>query len=386
MNSFKVTVRSAALVSALVLILAACAADSDPDPDALGDGDQEAVEPDEANDDADEPSEEPDEANDDADGPSEEPETVAFALALHWTVPISDWVGIIAASELGFYTDEGLDVELRYQQGSGPVVQTTGAGDSEMGVAGSDSFLTARAENLPVTAVANHFQITPTGVLVPGDLALDSPEDLRGLTIASALASPEPAMLRGMLAGAGMDPESDVDLTFVDPQAKCTVVLAGQADACTGFVNFQAVQMEFEGAEPRFMSFSTPDRPMLGHVILANDTFLAENGDAVTRFLRATMRGYLYAAENVDEIVEMYVDLAPETDEAFLRAGIQESLPLLSSPRTDEHGFGWMTDEAWQFLHDALLDGEVLPGSVDVSEIYTNDYLPEERMEWSQMN
>jgi hypothetical protein len=37
-----------------------------------------------------------------------------------------------------------------------------------------------------------------------------------------------------------------------------------------------------------------------------------------------------------------------------------------------------MDDTAWQALADSLLAGEVLGSEVSVSEIYTNDYLPED--------
>ncbi|EYT52195.1 hypothetical protein H490_0113800 [Leucobacter sp. UCD-THU] len=309
---------------------------------------------------------------------SESEQPTKLRLALHWTYPVAEWDGIVVADELGYYEEAGLDVELQFLSGSTATVQAVAAGESDLGLAGPDTILSGVDSGLEFTVVANHLQRTSSGVIAPAASGIESFEDLEGKTVSTAAASPEQAMLRSKLAEAGLDSESDLALSFVDPQAKCTVVLSGAADACTGQNNHHVIQFADEGVDPVFLSFSTEEQPILGHSIFANDAYLADHADAVSRFLEATMRGYETAAEDLDAVVDIYVKQRPETDAAFLLKTLEASHELMYSDRTDEHGWGWMDDTAWQALADSLLAGEVLGSEVSVSEIYTNDYLPED--------
>src|SRR5690606_3050389 len=171
-------------------------------------------------------------------------EATRLRLALHWTYPVGEWDGIITAAEKGYYADAGLDVELQYLAGSTATVQAVGAGESDLGIAGPDTILNGLAQGVDLTVVANHLQVTSSGVIVPRQLGITGPADLEGLTISTAAASPEQAMLQAMLFDVGLDIKDDVSLTYVDPQAKCTVVLSGGADVCTGQNNHHPFQLE----------------------------------------------------------------------------------------------------------------------------------------------
>jgi hypothetical protein len=49
----------------------------------------------------------------------------------------------------------------------------------------------------------------------------------------------------------------------------------------------------------------------------------------------------------------------------------------MHSERSAENGWGWMTQEAWQTLHDLLLEGQIISEPLDLSAVWTNDYLPD---------
>lgn len=312
-------------------------------------------------------------------GESPEPtpeELTPLRLALHWTYPVGEWDGIIMADAEGYYEEAGLDVEFQFLSGSTATLQAVAAGESDLGIAGPDTILTGVSTGVDLTVVANHLQRTSSGVIVTGASGITDFADLAGKTVSTAAASPEQAMLRTKLFEAGIDPETGVTMTFVDAQAKCTIVLSGSADACTGQGNHHYIQFLDEGVDPLFLSFSSEENPIIGHSIFANNDYLADNGDAVSRFLEATMRGYELAASDLDAVVDVFVEDRPETDGAFLLQTLEASHDLMYSDRTDEHGWGWMDDAAWQTLATSLFEAGVIQTEVEVSGIYTNDYLP----------
>jgi NitT/TauT family transport system substrate-binding protein len=311
---------------------------------------------------------------------SPEPEAATVRVGFHWTVPEPSWSGFITALELGYYEEENITVDFQYLQGSAIAVQQTGAGGVDLGVAGSDTIIGGIAEGLPLVVVANHLQNTPTGVIYPSDREISSFADFAGLRISTSAVGPEAPTLISRLEEAGLTVGTDVELVYVDPQAKCTVILTGETDACTGFNNFQLLQVQQEDPGAGFISFSTPEQPLIGHSIFANQSYAEQNGEVIRRFLRATMRGFIEADRDLDAALDHLIAANPEGDREFLMQGLEVTHEqLLRSERTDENGWGWMEDQPWQNFVDLLLSGEIIQEAVPASEIYTNDYLPEDR-------
>lgn len=346
--------RIIAAVAVLGMLLAACGTDGQ-DGGQAGDGEQ----------------------TDGAAGGGEELQRLT--VAMHWIQPAgaTSWTGLMLARDRGWYEEAGLDVEFRFLRGSTVALQVTGAGATDLGIAAPDTFLTGVAEGLPITAVANHIQENSTGVIVPGDSDVQELTDLAGHTVATAAASPEPAMLQGLLREGGVDPDSEVEFLYVDPQSKCTVMLTGEADACTGFDTFQYPQVRLQDEDARFIPFSTPERPLPGHVIFARNEFLESEADAVRTFLEVAHRGYAAAEEDLEAVEQLWLELDPESDAEFNALSIGLSHEAMHSPRSEESGWGWMTAESWQGLHDLLVQGEVLEEPVELEGVWTNEYLPE---------
>jgi NitT/TauT family transport system substrate-binding protein len=286
----------------------------------------------------------------------------------------------MTAVSLGYYEEENLDVEFQWLQGSAAAVQQVGAGSADLGVAGSDTILGGLAEDLPLIAVANHLQNTPTGIVYPSEESYSTFADFAGLRISTSQVGPEAPTLISRLQEAGLDPESDVELIYVDPQAKCAVMLTGESDACTGFNTFQLLQVRQEDPEAKFLSFSTEDRPLLGHSIFANTSYAEQNGDVIRRFLRATARGFAEADKDLEKATDYVLENNPEgADREFFRAGIDIMHgELIRSERTEANGWGRMEDEPWQNLQSLLLSGEVIAAETPLNEVYTNEYLPED--------
>lgn len=298
-------------------------------------------------------------------------------VAFNWTTPLPDWTGPLLAREAGLYEDEGLGVEFQFVKGSTVSVQTVGAGSNNIGFAGPETFLNGVAEGLPLVAVAAQFQTTPTGVIARADSGIDSLEDLEGRKVSSAQEGPEPSMLTGQLAALGKS-EDAVEFVYVDPQAKCTVMLAGRTDACTGFDNFQLATSLVEGEDVRFVPFSTPERPILGHVVFTTRDFLESDPEAVRGFLAATCLGYKQAVEDEDAMLKTWTDsIVPEDDPAYVELAMKATHTHLLSPTTKEHVWGWMDPRPWNVLQEVLVDGGILEEQVGLDDAYTNEYLPD---------
>lgn len=315
--------------------------------------------------------------------PAQTPERLK--VALNWNAPNAGFVHHYAAKKMGFYAAEGLDVELLALPGSVPAVTSVAAGEAQLGQAGSDAILVGMDKGAALKVVWLLYQATPTGVIAPKKANVKSFADLRGKTVSTAVASPEGILLRARLREAGVDPNRDVTLLNVAPAAKLTMMLTGQADASTGFVNFQVIQAQMRGHDVTFLPFSTEKQPLYGHAIFTNEKFLAEKPDVIRRYLKATIAGLLWGRDNVDKAVDLVATWDPSVkiDPEFVKRDWAVQLTsLIPSELTAKQGVGYMTDAGWKNLIDVLADGGVIGSRLDPRKLYSNELIPANAKQW----
>lgn len=298
-------------------------------------------------------------------------------VALHFNSPQTSWVGIYVAQEEGYYEEAGLDLEFQYLGGSTLAVQAVGAGSADIGIAAPDALISGVNEELPVVGVANHIQQDATGVIVEGEA--DDFADLEGKRVATAQGTAEAGLFQAALNRAGIAEEVDTD--YVESASKCTMVISGQADACTGFAFAQLIQVQLEDVEATFLPFSTESAPLPGASILTTED-RAEGDDAVERFLEATFRGYSAADEDREMAIEVMKEVSDTGDPQQIEESTDLVLDLMRSDTTESHGWGWADERTWGNLIEQMVEGEVLGESIEPSELFTNDLLPENAEEW----
>ncbi|KWX66118.1 ABC transporter substrate-binding protein [Mycobacterium sp. NAZ190054] len=125
----------------------------------------------------------------------------------------AEWWGWLAADELGYYEDLGLDVEFVPTGGSGDAIEQLIAGNLE---AGNPSMPTVGEALLGGQDVVNIFTYSTGaifGVFAPNDSGIASIADLRGKKIGvSEAGGGEVAFLEAALRKEGIDPISDVTI------------------------------------------------------------------------------------------------------------------------------------------------------------------------------
>jgi ABC-type nitrate/sulfonate/bicarbonate transport system substrate-binding protein len=116
---------------------------------------------------------------------------------------------------------------------------------------------------------------------------------------------------------------------------------------------------------------------------VANAEWAEENGDAIRRFLKASVKGWIDAAADPAMTLDVMMKANPEEDRAFMEQALGISMKLIGSPDVAEHGFGWMDPADWEGLQSALLEGKVIEQPADLSNLFTNDYMPENAKDWT---
>jgi NitT/TauT family transport system substrate-binding protein len=111
---------------------------------------------------------------------------------------------------------------------------------------------------------------------------------------------------------------------------------------------------------------------MYGDTVITTDQVIAENPDLVTRFLRATLRGWREAIGDADVTVPIVLKYAKESDPDLQTQMMEACLPLI---HTGEDHIGWMRPKVWQGMHDMLLEQGILDEPVEMDRVYTMEFL-----------
>lgn len=300
---------------------------------------------------------------------SEDLESVVFRL--DW-IPAADHSLFFLALERGYFADEGLDVEIKDGTGSGNTVTQVGAGQEEFGFANLGTMTLAIArEDVPVLSVAAMTQ-DPSSVLFRADAGISEPAELEGLTWGKTPGSSTEAMFLAFAEETGID-LSTVNEVTVEAAAKITSVASGDVDFGTSFAFQEIPRLAEKGMELDAFVFADYGVSVLGQGIIVNKQFADESPDLVRGFVTAAVKAAHDALENPEDALDALSEHRPESNynrETFM-AQFEGYKQFLGDPDS----IGQQDEAEWQRTVEVLEQYMDLPPGVDVSTLYTNEFL-----------
>jgi len=277
----------------------------------------------------------------------------------------------------GYYKDEAIDLELRPPSQGQMGELLVGTGREQFGITNADSLIKARASGVPVVAIMADQPDNPYSVITLKKSGIDTPAKLKGKKI-SWFQALERGLLDPVIQSAGLTRE-DVELVTVARGAEVQLLVAGQVDALFGYSFGQALTLEQRGFPVNVMPIRDYGVKMYGTVIYTSEALLKSNPELVKRFLRATIKGFIFAHGNAEAAVKEVIAHAPDR-ELSLETKKLLIIFMLYNVADYAERFGQMTDAKWQSSVELLAKGGDLARSPVPSEMYSNavlDSLPE---------
>lgn len=370
MNKQRVRLATAGVV-ALALIGAACGSDEDSSSPADSTASSEA-------------SGEAPAATEAPAGDCETPEPVS--LQLQWFTQ-AQFAGYFAAKDKGFYEDMCLDVTI-VEGGVEIVPQTQLAnGDVDFALSWVPKALASREAGANIINIAQIYQRSGTLQVSFADKGITTPEDFAGKNIGNWGFGNEYEVFAA-IGQAGLDPATDV--TLVGQQFDMVALLDGSIDAAEAMTYNEYAQV-LETMNPDTGELYTPEDfnvisyeeigvGMLQDAIWADAGRLADDPaykDQATRFVAASMAGWTYCRDNVEECRDIVVAAGSTLGSSHQLWQMNEVNKLIW-PAGD--GVGFIDEAAWNRTVEIAkgtknLDGAtVLTKDVDAGA-YTNDII-----------
>ena len=278
--------------------------------------------------------------------------------------------GFYAADQQGYYAEEGLAVTLLPLPGPGAdPMAVVMDGTADFGVNFGAGVVTARSQGLPITAIATFYRRYPLAFMTLASSGITRPHDFPGHTVRTLAPGGSAVVFGAMMSRLGLDPDSvqEIDIGY-----DLSPFLAGEVDIWPAYITNEVLKAHQQGYEVNLILPEDYGVHLYGDILVTTDQLIEENPDLVLRFLRATLRGWRWAAENSEEAGPLALKYDPELDAAHQVAMMEASVPLV---HTGEDEIGWMRAEVWQGIHDILLEQGLLDEPVDLDEVYTMEFL-----------
>jgi ABC-type nitrate/sulfonate/bicarbonate transport system substrate-binding protein len=295
-------------------------------------------------------------------------------LQLRWEHEFQ-FAGFVAAKELGFYREAGLDVELRELHYGMDLYDELATGRAEYAVGTTDA-LVARANGVPVVALAAIFQHSPFVVLSPREEGIRSPGDLVGRRV--SVYGPRNAILEAMLRVEGVDADG---VTFVRYDPDYAGLVAGDVAATTGMITLQPHVFEQMGMPFTVMYPQTYGIDFYGNTLITLEREVRDHPERARAFREASLRGWEYAMAHPDDIIDLYVEkYSPQVPRDLLAFEAQATRGLIEP---EIIAIGHMNPWRWQRIRDEYRELGIIGAHVSIQDfLYDPDPVQDNSALW----
>jgi NitT/TauT family transport system substrate-binding protein len=247
-------------------------------------------------------------------------------LQLTW-VTQAQFAGYYTALDKGFYDEEGLEVTIKP---GGPDIappQVLAGGGADAMINWMPSALAAREKGLPVVNIAQPFKTSGLMLTCWKDTGITGPADFKGKTIGVWFFGNEYPFLSWMSQEGISTDGGDDGVTVLKQGFNVDPLLQRQADCISTMTYNEYGQVLDAGvSEDELVTFKYEE---MGVATLEDGIYVLEENledpvfvDKMTRFVRASMKGWKYAEANPEEAAGIVLDndeTGAQTEAAQLR-------------------------------------------------------------------
>lgn len=296
-------------------------------------------------------------------------------VVLDWT-PNTNHTGLYVAQAKGYYEDEGLDISL-VQPPEDDSALMVAASRASFGVSFQEALGPALAGKppLPITVIAAIIQHNHSGLVSLKSSNINRPAQLEGKKLATWGAPLFDAVVSDIVSRDGGD-YSKVKLVY-NNVTDVVSALKTSVDAVWVFQGWDGLALKEAGLDCNYFSLKdlNPIFDFYTPVLFANNSLIEKDPEAVKAFLRASAKGYEFAAKNPDAAAEILLRAAPELNENL----VKNSQRFLANLYIDDAPkWGLIDKNRWNAFYAWMYEKNLLATDLASQENsgFTNDFLP----------
>ena len=234
-------------------------------------------------------------------------------LQLKW-VTQAQFAGYYVALEQGFYAEEDLNVTIKPGGPDIAPTQVLAGGGADVTVEWMPAALAAREKGLPMVNIAQPFKSSGMMLTCWKDTGIAAPSDLANRTLGVWFFGNEFPFMSWMSSlGIATDGKAEMGVEVLKQGFNVDPLLQRQADCISTMTYNEYWQVIDAGVSPDdLVTFKYEDQ---GVATLEDGLYVLEDkladpafADKMTRFVRASMKGWKWAEENPDDAAMIVLD------------------------------------------------------------------------------
>ncbi len=212
-----------------------------------------------------------------------------------------EFAGFYAAIEKGYYQDLGLEVELKKYTDSTDVTKEILEKKADFGI-NSSSLLLDISQNKDIILLGSIFQSSPVILLSLKDSGINHIQDIKNKTIMMTKEEEKFATLQSMLISKGL---SLNDLNIINNSFDINDLVNKKTDLILAYSTNEPFLLKERGYEYNIFQPKDYGFDFYEDIIFTTNEFASKNPELVHNFYAATIKGYEYAFNHIDEIAKL---------------------------------------------------------------------------------
>jgi len=286
-------------------------------------------------------------------------------------IPNIQFAPLYVAIEKGYFTKEGIEIELDYSFETDGVA-LVGAGKLPFSVASGEQVLLARPQGLPVVYVFAWYQQFPVSVVSAPELNIKEPADLRGRTIGlPGLFGANYIGLQAILFSAGLTAD-DVKMDAIGFN-QADLFASKQQNVIVGYAANEPIVLKSKGFEVNELRVADYAQ-LAANGIITSEMTIKNEPELIKKMARAMAHGITDAIANPDEaytISTKYVENLADQDKDVQMQILNTSIEFWKADR-----IGYSDPQAWSNMNDLLVKMKLISKPEDINKAFTNEFVP----------
>lgn len=229
--------------------------------------------------------------------------TESVTLQLKWRHQFQ-FAGYYAAIQQGYFQQEDLQVTLRERQPGINVINEVTSGRADYGIGGI-GLLAEYAAGSPIRALAAIFQHDALVLVSKTQSGIVSPYEMIDKRVMFDDSAGNDAVFLAMFADAGISPQ---DYKLIPQDLQLDSFINDRVDAISIYRTDQLFTLEELGVKVNIINPQSYGFDFYGDILFTGDRELRNNPGRAERFRRASLKGWRYALENPEAIIDLIIN------------------------------------------------------------------------------
>lgn len=289
---------------------------------------------------------------------------------------------VFGAAKHGYFTAEGLDVQIDQGTGSAATVTRIASGAYDAGV-GDVNAIIQLAGSKPGTQPVMVYMIynrPPFALITKSTSPIKSLADIPGRKLGTPAGAAAGQLFPALAKVNGFD-ASKVEIVNMAPNLQEQMLLTNQVDISAVFTVTSYANLIGQKIDPekdiRWFFYSDFGIDLYSNGIMVSQKLLKENPKAVAGLVRALNRSLIESQKDVDAAVALLVAQEPLLDAKLEKQRLIYAFKThFVSPETDEIGMGDIKDARMEKAIRLLSEVYGLKNPPKVGDVFDRSFLP----------